>query len=440
MKAGSAKRRREHHCAALFIGAVASGQGKTAVTAALARHHAREGRRVRVFKTGPDFLDPKILERASGSPVYNLDCWMVGVEPSRALLSQASRGADLILIEGAMGLYDGEPSGADLARTFGVPVAAVIDASAMAQTFGAVAHGLQSYRRVPFAGVIANRVAGERHAAMLAKSLEPGLPLLGALPTLDGLPPERHLGLVQAEELADLDAALDRLADAVRASGLTTLPPPVKFDYAEPLAPERALSGRTIAVARDVAFSFIYPANLACLSDMGATLRFFSPLADEPVPASDALYLPGGYPELHAGRLAGNTRWRQSLAEYAAAGRPIVAECGGLMALVEKLVTRDGATYSMAGLLPGSVRMRGRLAAIGLQSLRLPQGELRGHTFHYSELETSLSPAARCVPHRYGTGEYCYRKGAITASYLHAYFASNPAAVAGLFAPEGAVA
>lgn len=417
---------------------MASGQGKTAVTAALARYHAREGRRVRVFKTGPDFLDPKILEAASGSAVHNLDCWMVGVEQSRALLSQASRTADLILIEGAMGLYDGEPSGADLAKTFGVPIAAVIDASAMAQTFGAVAHGLQSYRRVPFAGVIANRVASEGHAQMLAKSLKRSLPLIAALPRLDNVLPERHLGLVQAEELADLDAALDRLADALARSGLTALPAPVTFDYAEPAAPARVLSGRTIAIARDVAFSFIYPANLTCLADMGATLRFFSPLADEPVPAADALYLPGGYPELHAARLAGNARWQRSLSEYAATGRPIVAECGGLMALVETLVTREGSKHSMAGLLPGSVQMRERLAAIGLQSLRLPQGELRGHTFHYSELETSLSPLARCVPHRHGAGEYCYRKGAITASYLHAYFPSNPAAVAGLFTPEGA--
>jgi cobyrinic acid a,c-diamide synthase len=428
----------EHQCPALFIGAMASGQGKTAVTAALARYHAREGRRVRVFKTGPDFLDPKILEAASGSAVHNLDCWMVGVERSRALLSQASRTADLILIEGAMGLYDGEPSGAELAKTFGVPIAAVIDASSMAQTFGAVAHGLQSYRRVPFAGVIANRVASERHAQMLAKSLKRSLPLIAALPRLDNVLPERHLGLVQAEELVDLDAALDRLADAVAQSGLTALPAPVTFDFAEPAAPGRVLSGRTIAIARDIAFSFIYPANLTCLSDMGATLRFFSPLADEPIPDADALYLPGGYPELHAARLAGNTRWQQSLAEYAATGRSIVAECGGLMALVETLVTREGSTYNMAGLLPGSVQMRERLAAIGLQSLCLPQGELRGHTFHYSELETSLSPVARCVPHRHGTGEYCYRKGAITASYLHAYFPSNPAAVAGLFTPEGA--
>ena len=166
---------------------------------------------------------------------------------------------------------------------------------------------------------------------------------------------------------------------------------------------------------------------------MGATLRFFSPLGDEAVPAADALYLPGGYPELHADQLSRNARWQQSLSEFSAAGRPIVAECGGMMALLETLVTRDGIAHSMAGLLPGRVRMRERLAGIGLQALQLPQGELRGHTFHYSEMETPLAPAARCTAHRYGVGEYCYRKGAITASYLHAYFPSNPAAVAGLF-------
>lgn len=437
MRARADGARREQHCPALFIGAVASGQGKTTVTAALARYHAREGRRVRVFKTGPDFLDPKILEAASGSAVYNVDCWMVGVEQSRALLSQASRAADLILVEGAMGLYDGDPSGADLAKAFGIPIAAVIDASAMAQTFGAVAHGLQTYRRVPFAGVIANRVAGEGHVRMLEKSLESSLQLIAALPRLDKLLPERHLGLVQAEELDHLDAVLDRLADAVANTGLTALPAPVRFDFADAAAPRRLLAGRTIAVARDLAFSFIYAANIECLSAMGAKLSFFSPLADEPVPPSDALYLPGGYPELHAARLAANRRWQQSLALYADAGHPILAECGGLMALVDTLVTREGCAHRMAGLLPGSVRMRERLAAIGLQALRLGEGELRGHAFHYSELQTPLRPAAQCVPHGSGTGEYCYRKDAITASYLHAYFPSNPAAVAALFVPAG---
>ena len=420
-------------CPALFISAMASGQGKTTVTAALARFHARSGRRVRVFKTGPDFLDPKILEAASGSPVFNLDCWMVGLDQSKMLLSEAARSADLILIEGAMGLYDGQPSGADLASALGVPVAVVIDASAMAQTFGAIAHGLRTYRNVPFAGVIANRVAGDGRAQMLRGSLGSDLSLIGVLPALDSRWPERHLGLVQPEELADLDITLDRLANSIAQSQMTALPANVWFEQAPLSAPEPRLRGRTIAVAHDAAFSFIYPANLSCLTAMGAQLRLFSPLADEQVPASDALYLPGGYPELHAQRLSSNRRWTESLREYAAAAKPIVAECGGLMALVDTLITHDGVAHSMAGLLPGTVRLRTRLAAIGLQALPLPQGELRGHTFHYSEWETPLAPSAQCVPHGYGTGEFCYRAGSLTASYLHAYFPSNPAAVAGLF-------
>lgn len=181
-------------CPALLIAGCASAQGKTTVTAAIARHHARAGRRVRVFKTGPDFIDPMLLEAASGAPVYNLDCWMVGVEGSRALLCAAAREADLILVEGAMGLYDGEPSSADLAATFGLPVAAVIDASAMAETFGAVAKGLKDYRALSFAGVIANRAAGPGHARMLAASLPPDIPLLGVLSRAAQSFPERHLG------------------------------------------------------------------------------------------------------------------------------------------------------------------------------------------------------------------------------------------------------
>ncbi len=430
---------RAHLCPALFIGATASGQGKTSVVAALARYHSREGRRVRVFKTGPDFLDPKILEVASGAPVFNVDCWMVGAEQSRALLSQAARSADLILIEGAMGLYDGEPSGADLANTLGVPVAAVIDASAMAQTFGAVALGMQTYRQGWFAGVIANRVAGPGHAQMLAASLKPRLPLLAALPCFETPLPERHLGLVQGEELAGLDRTLDQWAAAVAQTGFIGLPPAVSFAATEPHRPARALAGRKIAVARDLAFSFIYPANLNCLEDMGAELRFFSPVADELVPEADALYLPGGYPELHAKALSRNTRWRRSVLAFAGAGRPIVAECGGMMALAETLITRDSEAHAMAGLLPGSVRMRERLSAIGLQSLRLPQGELRGHTFHHSEFCTSLAPMMQCAPHRYGAGEHWYRNGSINASYLHAYFPSNPMAVAALFSPAEVV-
>ncbi len=422
-------------CPALLIAGCASGQGKTTVTAALARCHLRAGRKVRVFKTGPDFIDPMILEAASAAPVYNLDCWMVGVQGSRALLASAAREADLILIEGAMGLYDGDPSAADLAAAFGVPVAAVIDAAAMAETFGAVAKGLKGYRDIAFAGVIANRVAGAGHARMLLASLPPDIALLGTLP--GGLPsfPERHLGLIQAQELNDLPAALDALADGLGETGLR-LPEPVAFEAGSETAPAPLLSGRRIAVARDAAFSFLYRANLDWLQTMGAKLQFFSPLADEPLPAADALYLPGGYPELHASRLAGNERWMRSLVAFADAGGPILAECGGMMPLFDTLVTAQGEIYPMAGLLPGRGEMNKRLTAIGLQSVVLPAGELRGHTFHHSSLVTPLASSFRCTPHpRHGEGECVYQRGGITASYLHAYFPSCPQAAASLFAP-----
>src|SRR5476649_1027578 len=286
----------------LMVSAMASGQGKTSVTAALARKLARQGKRVRVFKCGPDFIDPTLLERASGAPVHTLDLWMVGPDLCRQQLAQAALAADVILIEGVMGLYDGAPSSADLARAFGVPVMAVIDASAMAQTAGALVHGLRDYGPVEMAGVIANRVASEGHAKMVAASLR-DIPLFATLQRQAKSLPERHLGLVLPGEVLDIDQLLDNLADQLVFDEATwERLPPVRIEIppaAEPQAP--LLAGRTIAIARDPAFMFIYQANLDTLRQLGATLKFFSPLADEAVPAeADAVYLPGGYPELHA--------------------------------------------------------------------------------------------------------------------------------------------
>ena len=442
------------NCPAILIAGIASGQGKTTVTAALARYHMRHGRRVRVFKAGPDFLDPMMLQAASGAAVENLDLWMVGAARSRALLYRAAAASDLILIEGAMGLYDGDPSAADLARAFAVPVAAVIDAGAMAQTFGALALGLKQYQPIPFAGVIANRVASTGHAAMLKASLPADIPLLACIGRAELPLPERHLGLVQASELADLGMRLDALADLIEASGLTALPPAVAFEAPGDTADAqhastlpRLLVGRRIAVARDDAFSFIYPSNLSTLEAMGATLHFFSPLADAPVPAADALWLPGGYPELHAERLAANQQWQVSVRAFHAAGKPILAECGGMMALTESLETVGGQQFPMSGLIPGKVVMQKRLAALGMQEVALPltseaelpvassaNGTLRGHTFHYSRFETPLQPHVRTRKAKGGgEGEAVYQTGNLTASYFHAYFASNPKAIASLF-------
>ena len=422
-------------CPALFVAGIASGQGKTTVTAALARFHTRHGRCVRVFKSGPDFLDPMILEAASGHPVENLDLWMVGTARSRALLYQAAQQADLILIEGAMGPFDGKPSGADLAVEFGVPVAAVIDAGAMAETFGALAMGLKHYRATPFAGVVANRVASPGHRDMLLHSLPADIPLVAAIGRSATPLPERHLGLVQASELPDLLVRLDALADLVKAGGFTALPPPVCFapSIEEPLPPR--LSGRSIAVARDAAFSFIYPSNLATLTGLGARVTFFSPLADEAVPNADALWIPGGYPELHAQRLSAASLWLSSLRRFCAAGKPILAECGGMMALAESLETVDRKTYAMAGLLPGRTVMQKRLAALGMMGVAVSEKSepIRGHAFHYSRFETKLEPWRRATRTRDAQpGEAVYREGSITASYFHSYFASSPDAIADL--------
>ena len=428
-------------CRAVLLAAVASGQGKTTVTAALARKLARSGQRVRVFKCGPDFIDPMVLERASGAPVESLDLWMVGAERCAQLLAEAAQEADAILIEGVMGLYDGNPSAADLSRHFGVPVLAVIDAGAMAQTAGALVHGLRDYGPVEMAGVIANRVGSAGHANMVASALR-DIPLLATLPKQKRALPERHLGLVLPNEVSGIDALLDELADQLSfADAAWHSLPPVEFTVPEPAPPAKLLlAGRTIAVARDAAFMFLYPANLQVLESLGATLRYFSPLADEALPQdTDAIFLPGGYPELHGAPLAAASNWQAGIRAAHSRGIPIYAECGGMMALAEQLTGKDGTTWPMAGLLPGRVAMQERLAGLGPQAMPTPQGELRGHTFHYSRLESPLVPVAHTTkPSTGAEGEAVYRAGSLRASYFHAYFPSNPAAAAALFLPEAA--
>lgn len=435
-------------CPVVLVAAPASGQGKTTVASALARLHRRAGRRVTAFKCGPDFLDPFWLSLASGGPVHSLDLWMNGEADCARRLQQAASQSDLVVVEGVMGLFDGQPSAADLAQRFGLPVLAVIDASAMAGTFGALAFGLQHYQPgLPWLGVLANRVGSARHAQMLLDGLREPSTWLGALPR-DGAwsLPERHLGLVSAQELPDALSRLDAAADALAATPLgqrdladaTQWPRwdgPGAVAPAEPVAP--LLAGRRIAVARDAAFCFIYPANLDTLQALGAELCFFSPLSDPAVPACDALWLPGGYPELHAQALAANPAMKASLQAHGAAGRPVWAECGGMMALFDELVGVDGQVHPGWGLLPGRVLMQKRLAALGPQQWNTGAGVLRGHTFHYSRCETALQPIGHSQrPDQAGPtheGEAVYAQGSVRASYFHAWFASAPEAVARLF-------
>lgn len=425
-------------CPALFISAPASNQGKTTITAALARLHRRHGKNVRVFKTGPDFLDPMILARASGNPVYQLDLWMVGEAHCRQLLAEAAQSADLILVEGVMGLFDGAPSSADLATTLGIPVLAVIDGSAMAQTFGALAHGLASYRPyLPFAGVLANRVGSDYHAKLLADSMPEHLPFYGAVKreALMELP-HRHLGLWQATEIADLELRIECAANALQHTSLNTLPPPVEFSTEPTPALPAWLAGQTIAVARDAAFSFLYQANLDVLQAMGAKLAYFSPLADRALPQADSLYLPGGYPELHLAALVANHEMKAAICQHRQAGKPILAECGGMLYLLESLTDKDGNTFDMTALLPGHAAMQPRLVALALQQVHLPEGEMRGHTYHHSKLTSNLQTIAiGTCPNGGKTGEAVFRRDRLTASYIHLYFASNPEAAAKLFLP-----
>lgn len=426
------------HCPAVLISAPASGQGKTTVTAALAAYHRSQGRKVRVFKTGPDFIDPTILEQASGHPVYQLDLWMGGETDCRARLYQAAGEADLILVEGVMGLFDGDPSSADLAKKFGLPVLAVIDAGAMAQTFAALAYGLSHLdAALPFFGVLANRVASKRHTEMLTALLPETLKFCGALPRAAEINlPERHLGLLQATELSDIQQRIDHAAKLWAEHAYTGLPPAVAFAPAAFPAVTRELQGVKIAVARDAAFSFLYQANLDVLSTLGAQLSFFSPLNDTALPEADSLYLPGGYPELHLEKLGGNKAMLSAIRAHHAAGKPILAECGGMLYTLRSLTDAQGLSQSLLGLLDGTAQMQPRLSALALQSVALPQGALRGHTFHYSKLASPLAPVAQGECPNGGTSsEAVYQQQRLTASYIHLYFPSNPHAVAQLFLP-----
>jgi len=332
-----------------------------------------------------------------------------------------------------MGLFDGQPSAADIADRFAIPVMALIDAGKMAQTFGAVAHGLASYRPgLPFAGVLANRVGSQRHAEMLKDSLPAGMGWFGALPKSDDSLPERHLGLLQAAEIDDLGARLDKLADALAASASVDLPAAVDFPAAEapPVVP--LLAGKTVAIAHDAAYGFIYPANLDTLRHLGADLAFFSPVAGDALPACDAVWLPGGYPELHAETIGGNRGLWQQLHAHVDAGKPLLAECGGMMSLFEEVVDKAGVAHPFGGLLPGRSVMQKRLAALGTQFVDLPEGRLSGHTFHYSKSESPLVPLVRARTAEGREGEAIYRRNRLTASYVHFYFPSNPTAVAAL--------
>jgi cobyrinic acid a,c-diamide synthase len=380
-----------------------------------------------------------ILERASGQPVYQLDLWMVGERLCADLLWRAAGDADLILIEGVMGLFDGQPSAADLARLFQLPVLVVINARAMAQTFGATALGLAVYQPdLPVIGFMANQVASPNHAELLANSLPPGLKWYGYFSRDKDIElPSRHLGLIQAQELADLDARLDRAADFLAHQPVTSLLP-IETDFCRPRLPNvrGLLSDLTVAVARDRAFSFIYQANLDLLKTMGAEIAFFSPVAgDRLPPQAQSVYLPGGYPELYLKQLSENVGLKEDLRRHHQEGRPILAECGGLLYLLAELADQ-GRSWPLVGLLPGRAAMTEGLKGLGLMRVDLPEGSIRGHAFHHSQIEAAPEPLLKALRPDGREGEAVYRQGRLTATYVHLYWPSNPVALASLLRPE----
>lgn len=430
-------------CPALLVAGMASGQGKTTVTAALARHYRRAGRRVRVFKTGPDYLDPQILEAASGQAVEPLDLWMAGEDYCARALHEAARESDLILVEGAMGLHDGEPSSADFAVRFGLPVALVVDCKGMAQSAGAVVEGLVRWHPdLACAGLVANRVGSDRHTGLIADALPADIPLLASLPRDSAIElPQRHLGLVQPDEQGGLEERLDAAAEQLADTALATAPSPVVFGARPTAVPPRLLAGYRIAVARDEAFSFVYAANERLLRDMGAELYSFSPLRDRELPDADAVWLPGGYPELHAERLSGNEAMKAALRAFHTAGKPILAECGGMLYAQQTLTDVEGHCHAMAGLIPGHGIMRTKGGCQGMQTAPLPDGDVRGHAHHRTRSEGTLEPLAHARRQRHpAPGEPIVRDGHLIATYLHLFFPSNPEAMARVLAPGDSVA
>lgn len=428
-------------CPALLISAPNSGAGKTTITAALASYHRQQGLDVRVFKVGPDFIDPMILTKASGNTVYQLDLWMVGKDSCQTLLFNAAKDADLILIESVMGLFDGTPSSAELAEYFSIPILAVIDASAMAQTFGALIHGLEHYNEaLNFYGVVANKVASPRHADMLLSCVRNKNLLVSHVRRNPDLSiPERHLGIMQAGEIKHIDRQLELMAEVVAETELAILPPTTEF---YPVTSEqvstnhKALSGKTIAIIKDTAFNFLYAANQQLLEQAGANIIYCSALKSKTLPECDALYIPGGYPELHAKQLVENTTFIQSVQAFAQSGKPLLAECGGMLFLLESLTTNNGLRFELTGVLPGKAKMQDRLAAVGQQSAdftglvdapTLTSYQVRGHSFHYSSSEIMLSPITASQYHaRPAKGEDIFWHNNVLASYMHWYFPSNP--------------
>ena len=434
---------------AIILGAPRSGSGKTSVTIGLLRALKRRGVAVRGAKSGPDYIDPGFHAAATGEDGVNLDSWAMPPGLLAALLAEQADGAEAVLIESAMGLFDGIPAepgrsgaAADMARLFGVPVLLVLDVSGQSQTAAAIAKGFASYDPgMRIAGVVLNRLGSERHRRLAGDAIEAlGLPVVGAVmrdPTLTL--PERHLGLVQAGEHEDIEVHIERLADVMERSididrvlALMTPLKPEGSDFSAALPPP----GQRIALAQDAAFSFVYPHVARHWRKAGAEIVSFSPLADEaPDGSCDVCWLPGGYPELHAGKLATAENFRAGMRKFAAT-KPVHGECGGFMMLGEALVDAEGERHQMLGLLGHATSFAKRKMNLGYRQARLKAGSalgsagtaVRGHEFHYAQvIEPGADEPLAEIADGQGNalGPSGGRRGNVSGTFFHAIARSD---------------
>jgi cobyrinic acid a,c-diamide synthase len=427
----------------IVVAGTHSGVGKTTVASGLMAALSRKGLGVAPFKVGPDFIDPSYHAFATGRPGRNLDAFLSGPELIAPLFAHGSQGADVAIVEGVMGLFDGKSGAGEYASTAHVaklleaPVLIVIDASAMARSAAAMVHGYTTFDpEVRVAGVILNRVGSQTHESMLRKAIAPlNIPVLGVLRRDAGIhTPDRHLGLVPASERRDearaaLDAAGEAVARSCDLEAIVRLTRSAGRLGAEPWSPEVPEPGppARVAVAAGPSFSFLYEENLELLRGAGAELAFFDPTSDEDLPeGTDALYLGGGFPETYAGALAANEPLKQQVRRFAAEEKPIVAECGGLLYLLDDL---DG--HRMCGVLDAKARMTDRLT-LGYREARSPHDSslaaagtrTRGHEFHYSVADPGAGE--RPAWELEGRGPEGFVSGGVHASYLHLHWAATP--------------
>jgi cobyrinic acid a,c-diamide synthase len=430
----------------LIIAAPASGSGKTTVTLGLMRALTRKGHIVQPFKCGPDYIDPAFHAVATGRASHNLDTWAMRRAGLSHIVHGESEGASVVIAEGVMGLFDSgvdavgqtaRGSTADLAALTGWPVVLVLDVSAQAETAAALALGCARYRDdIAIAGVILNRVGGDAHARMIVPALEGvGIRYLGALPrAADFTLPERHLGLVQASETADVEARIGHIADAIAErldlDALVSLARPTSLAWMEQAAGSLAPPGQRIALAQDAAFAFVYPHVLAGWRLAGAEIVPFSPLADEaPDAAADAVWLPGGYPELHAGALTSARHFHDGLAVAARRGASVHGECGGYMVLGAGLVDKDGHRHAMAGLLGVETSFARPAMHLGYRRVRVLSdcaigaagSQLMGHEFHFASVIAGADDPLLAATGADGqpVAECGARRANVTGTFVH---------------------